>query len=244
MALAALNSINEIAYEAGVFNWPMEDGSYTNPDGTTVSFHLVGILNGAPIGQYIAGEVNSFNLINNATGNIAGLSTTDSNKNLFNTSISANTLMEKYTRKYNLNKIPFANYDQPVDLGNGSQTIQFVVAFVGTQYQTALINCFQCLFNNAKPGLGTLNHIFYNKIKNVLPISMDNDYTYQKLNFVSSVLTFITSDISHMSPSTLSTTITAEISKWYIGIENAVLSLGGTVSALSSMGKNISSGLL
>lgn len=229
--IAILNEANELAYLAGIFNWQMLDGSYTNPNQTTVSFHVIDTSQ-APIEQYISGAINTFNLI-------AGNSATDPNKGLFNTQLTSNALRENITRKYTLNRVPFANYDQPVDLGTGSQRISFSVLFVGTMYQTAMHNVVQSLFDNSSSGLGVLNHPFYGSIQNVLPIEFNIVYNYEMLNCVICEIIFLTSDITHLNPSSLQAqTLVSEISQWYIGIQNAILSIGGTISAAKSLSSN------
>ena len=239
MSLAAINTLDTIAYLAGLFEWPVADGSYTNPDGSTVSFHVINNF-GIPIAQYIAGEVNTFNLINGALGNPAGI--TDPNKALFNTQSTATNLNETIQRKYTVNRIPFANYDQPVDLGVGGQEMEFTVVMSGTMYQTAMQNIVQCLFNNSKPGLGTLQHPFYTAIKKVLPISLKTSYIAKNMNFVLVTITFITSDLSHLNPSALKNSLSSEISTWFIGLSNAILSIGGTISAIKTLPNQISGG--
>lgn len=235
--IATLNTINEAAFLAGIFDWNVGQASYTNPDGSTVSFHVIKDF-GAPIEQYIAGEVNTFNLVNNALGNPAGIS--DPNIGLFNTQLTSTQLTETIQRKYTVNRIPYANYDQPVDLGMGGQEMNFTVLFAGTMYQTAMLNIIQCLFNNTIAGLGTLVHPFYQKVMRVLPVTFRMAYTYQSLNFVLCNITFVTSDLSHLNPSALKNNLAAEIGQWYIGIQNAILSMGGTVAALNSTINQIS----
>lgn len=229
--LVALNAINEIAYLAGVFNWNVGNGSYTNPDGSTVTFHAINNF-GVPIGQYVEGAVNTFKLVNNAFGNPAGA--TDPNLELFNTQLTNVGLSETIQRKYVINRVPYANYDQPVDLGIGGQSMTFTVLFAGTMYQTALFNFIQNLFNNKVAGLGTLQHPFYNKVMKVLPLSIKTDYSPNKQNFVLCTVSFATSDISYLNPSTLQASLASEISQWYIGIQNAILSMAGTAGALKS----------
>ncbi len=230
-ALASLSQINELAYLSGIFNWQMSNGSYVNPNGSITSFHVLdNVL--VPIEQYIDGAISAYNLI-------TGPSTTDSNRNLFNTNLIANGLHERIIRKYTLNRVPYANYDQPVDLGVGSQRIVFNVVFAGTMYLTALINLVQALFTNTKPGLGQLIHPFYGQIKNVLPIEFGITYNYESLNCAVCELVFLTSDITHLSASSLSLNTLSNISKWYIGIQNSILSIGGTISALNAIGSNV-----
>lgn len=229
-SLSNLSEANQIAYLAGLFNWNVENGSYTNPDGQTVSFHVVDA-NTIPVEQYIQGELNTFSLVNSLTGSATA---TDPNKNLFNTQLTANGLSEIIQRKYAVYRPPFCNYDVPADLGLGGQLITFTIIFAGTMWLTAMMNFIQNIFNNDVSGLGTLQHPFYPKIKNVLPISCKTDYNYQSLNFVLSTVVFRTSDISHLNPSSLKTNIVNEISKWYIGTQNAITSMAGTITALNS----------
>lgn len=229
--LAIISAANQAAFELGIFNWQMQDASYTNPNGTKVSFHVIADY-GIPAAQYIEGEINAFNLIASTAGGIPGI---DPNKLLFNTTLSATSLREGIRRKYVLNRVPFANYDQPVDLGIGSQSMNFHVVFSGTMYQSAMHNLVQCLFNNQKSGLGTLTHPFYGTVNNVLPISFEINYENSRLNCIVCDIEFLTSDISHLSPSNVNNTLLTEISTWAIAIENTILSLGGTISAVNAL---------
>jgi hypothetical protein len=233
--LSTLNSINEIAYLTGIFNWQMNNASYTNPNDSTVSFMVVDTQQ-VPIEQYVNGAVNAFNLF-------TGGSSVDPNTFLFNTSLYAQGVRESIRRKYVLNRVPLANYDVPVDLGVGSQNITFNVVFAGTMYQSAMRNFVQALFNNETGGLGTLTHPFYQKIMNVLPISFDVSYTFDSLNCMICEVTFLTSDITHLDPGSINTTTTSEISQYFIGTQNAVTSIGGTISATRAIGNNLVGGL-
>ena len=230
-AISALNSINEIAYLSGIFNWQMNNASYTNPNNSTVSFMVVNNQQ-VPIEQYVQGAISAFNLF---TGNNG----TDPNVSLFNTSLYAQGIRESIKRKYVLNRVPFANYDVPVDLGVGSQNITFNVVFAGTMYQSAMRNFVQALFNNSVAGLGVLTHPFYQKIMNVLPVSFDINYTFDSLNCMICEVTFLTSDITHLDPGSINTTVISEISKYFIGTQNAVGSIGGSISATRAIGGNL-----
>lgn len=225
--LAQLNELNELASLAGLFDWQMNNASYTNPNGNTVSFMVLSN-NGVPLEQYIAGAVNAFNLL-------AGPSALDPNVGLFNTSSSIMSLRESFNRKYALNRIPFTNYDQIVDLGFGTQRMVFNVLFAGTMYQTAFINTIQAITNNEVSGLGKLMHPFYQEIKNVLPIELGNTYISESLNCVICELIFLTSDLTHLNPNSIKLNIVSEISKWYVGVQNSILSIGGTISAAKAL---------
>lgn len=228
--LAQLNAINDAAYLAGLFNWQMNNATYTNPNGSKISFMVINN-QGAPIEQFIQGAINGFNLV---TGASAG----DANLGLFNTSLSTLNLDEEFTRKFVLNRVPFANYDQPVDLGWGTQRQNFVVIFAGTMYQTALLNFIQVITNNDVAGLGTLLHPFYQTINNVLPINCRTRYKSDSLNCVICEITFLTSDLTHLNPLNITTSIVSTISKWYIGIQNSVSSIGGTIAAGRALSNN------
>jgi hypothetical protein len=227
--LAALSTIDELAYLTGLFDWQMENGSYTNPNTQTVAFHVI-TNQQIPGEQYIEGAINIYEMLGGSFGS------KDPNTSLFNTQLTSNALQENVLRKHTLNRVPFANYDQPVDLGVGSQRLVFNVVFAGTMYQTAMRNVVQVMFNNQVQGLGTLHHPFYGKIKNVLPISFNTKYDYTQLNVVICELTFLTSDITHLMPNALQTSILAEIGFWFIGIQNAVTSIGGTLAAAQGAG--------
>jgi hypothetical protein len=231
--LSFINTANQLAYLAGLFNWQMVDGSYINPNKQITSFHIVDNFGYSqiPIEQYAQGAISAYNLI-------AGPSTVNPNKGLFNTNLLANGLRERIMRKYTLNRVPYANYDQPVDLGVGSQRITFSVVFAGTMYLTALTNLVQSLFANETPGLGTLIHPFYNRIENVLPIEFGITYNYESLNCVVCELVFLTSDITHLNASSVSLNTNSTINKWYTGIQNSILSIGGTISAVNAIGSN------
>lgn len=237
--LSILNNANEIAYLAGLFNWQMSNASYINPDGTTISFHVLDNIQ-IPLEQYIQGIINTFNLVSGQFG----FNPSDPNKQLFNTNLGITQIRENINRKYAIYRVPLANYDILVDQGIGGQTINFTVAFAGTMYQTALQNFVQCLFNNQTEGLGTLNHPFYNKIENVLPININNAYNFDQLNFILLQLTFLTSDISHLNPNSIKTNLASEIGTWYIGIQNAITSIAGTIAAAKTLNNNLFSGTL
>lgn len=228
--LAQINTINEIASLAGLFNWQVNNASYTNPNGSTVSFMVLNT-NGIPIEQYIQGAINAFNLI-------SGPSALDPNIGLFNTSSSILSLRENFSRKYAINRVPFANHDQLVDLGWGAQRMSFHTIFAGTMYQTAFKNVIQSLTNNDVAGLGTLTHPIYQKIENVLPIDFGNTYVAESLNCVICEIIFLTSDITHLNPNNIQTNIVSTISKYYIGIQNSILSMGGTISAANALSSN------
>jgi hypothetical protein len=230
--LAIINSLNEVAYLAGLFNWQMSDGSYTNPDGSlTCSFHVVKLANSIPLAQYASGAIDAYNLI-------AGPSKTDPNQQLFNTQIAATGIRENITRKYTVNRIPFANYDQPVDLGTGTQRITCNVLFAGTMYQTAVQNFMQCAFG-PQSGLGTLNHPFYNKIEKVLPVEFNTLYSYDSLNFVMCEVTFVTSNLLHLSPSNIQRSLAQKIAAAYQATQAALTSVITSVNVIKSMTRQI-----
>jgi len=233
--LGVLNTANELAYLAGLFNWQVEAGSYENPDGRTTSFHVI-TGNDIPLLQYAKGAINTFNLL-------TGADKVDPNKGLFNTNIIATGLGEKIVRKYAINRVPYSNSDQPVDLGTGSQRIVFKVVFAGTMYMTAFTNVAVSLFGNKTSGLGILNHPFYGEIEGVLPVEMSSAYTSESLNCVVCEIVFMTSDISHLNPSALKESKMATAQKWYIGVQNAITSIAGTVSAAKSLASNVVNGV-
>ena len=229
--LGVINTANEIAYLAGIFNWQIEGGSYTNPNSTaTVSFHVINNF-GIPIGQYLAGAVNTFNLI---TDTLGVNKQKDPNLNLFNTQIVSGNIKENITRKYAVNRIPFANYDQLVDLGTGNQKMSIGIIFSGTMYKTAYQNFIQCAFGS-ESGLGTLNHPFYKKVLNVLPIEFTTTFSYETLSCVICELTVLTSDLTHLVPNAQSEGTLATIQKYYIGAQNAITSIGGTISSAKAL---------
>lgn len=228
--VAFLSNADEVAYLSGIFNWEMSNGSYIPPSGTLgiakpVSFHVVNNLQ-IPVEQYAAGAVNTFNLLT-PTG-------ADPNAKLFNTLLSTESIREGIQRKYVINRIPFANYDQPVDLGTGGQRIVFNVIIAGTQYLTAMKNLVQAIFNNSQSGLGTLIHPIYNKITNVLPIEFNPMYEATKLNCVICQMVFQTSDLKHLAPS-LTPNPTAILQEAFIATQNTVTSLAGTVAAAQTL---------
>jgi len=230
--LSFLNAANEVAYLSGLFNWQMNNASYTTPDGqTTISFHVI---NNAqiPATQYVAGAINSFNLI-------SSLVSKDTNVSLFNTQLSATKINETISRKYTINRIPYANYDQLVDLGVGVQRITFNVLFVGTMYQTAYNSFIQALFNNNGTELGSLEHPFYGTIENVLPIEVANSYSYDSLNCVMCDVTFVTSDITHISPSSVKSSIVNTIGTYYVGIQNSITSLNALTTTLKTFNNQL-----
>ena len=235
-----LSTLNEVAQLAGLFDWQMTNASFTpNGSNNTVSFHVV---NNAqiPAERYIQGEINTYDLITNEFS-IGG----DPNIGLFNTTLSAASIDETILRKYTLNRVPYANYDQPVDLGVGSQKIVFRVIFVGTQYIQGYQNAIQSLFGSANSanGLGILQHPFYGKIKNCLPIRCSNRFDYMHMNCIWSELEFLTSNITHLTAGNLSEGILATISKYFIGTQNAITSLGGSLAAITAFGNNIGGSL-
>jgi hypothetical protein len=134
--------------------------------------------------------------------------------------------------------VPFANYDQLVDLGWGTQRITFNAIFAGTMYQTAFRNVVQVITDNDVEGLGTLTHPFYQKIVNVLPIEIGNTYVSENLNCVLCEISFLTSDLTHLNPKNIQTSIVSSITKWYVGIENSILSIGGSISAAKALSSN------
>jgi hypothetical protein len=228
-ALSALNTINDLAYLAGLFNWQMENASYISADGQQqVSFHVVSGLQ-APIEQYLSGAINTFDLV-------AGTSKTDPNLRLFNTQLISGNLRESITRKFAINRIPFSNYDQLVDLGSGTQRIVFNFIFAGTMYQTAMRNFEQVIFS---PNLGTLVHPFYDNIYNVLPVEFDNVYNFDSLNCITGQVVFQTSDLSHLSPALIKTDITSEIGKWFVGVEDSISAMAGAIQEGKGLIKQI-----
>ena len=236
--LTPLSSLNDLAQLAGLFNWQLQDGSYTNPNKVTTSFYIIDNLQ-APIESFIAGEINTYNLV---SGLING-NPTDPNKNLFNTNFDSDKIHEEIVRKYAYNRIPYANYDQPVDLGIGGQHITFNIIIFGTMYQTGFTNLIQSLFGNKKNGLGTLQHPVYGTVNNVLPIRVRNSYEYRSLNAVFCELTFLTSDINHIVANNTTSSLVATIGKYFIGTQNAVTSIGGTISAAQGISSNFIAGI-
>ena len=237
---SALSSIDTIGLDIGLFNWQMTNASFT-PSGsnTGVSFHVV-TNSQVPIEQYVAGAVNTYNLID---GFFNGGD--DPNTALFNTTLSGSGIDETILRKYTLNRVPYANYDQPVDLGVGSQRIVFRVILAGTQCSSAFQNIIQALFGkaNGSGGIGTLVHPFYGTINNVLPIRLSDRYEYTSLNCVVCELEFLTSDLTHLTAGSLTTGILATIGKYFIGTQNAVMSLGGSIPAANAISGNLLGGL-
>lgn len=236
---SGINTANTIAELAGLFNVQMVNGSYTNPNQQTVSFHIV-TQNQVPIAEYLSGLINGFNFMNGAIGGAS----IDPNEFLFNTALTATGLNETVMRKHTINRIPYANYDMPVDLGIGGQRINFNIAFTGTMYQTAFQNFIQALYSNSTPGLGTLTHPFYGTINNVLPLSITGAYESTKMNYILLTVPFQTSDINHLYPNTNINSILAEIGRYYIGIQNSVSSIGGIISGGQAIGSNLTGGLL
>jgi hypothetical protein len=233
-----VSTANSLAQLAGLFNVQMVNGSYTPPNGVTpVSFHVITALQ-IPLEQYVSGAIAGFNLLSGAG--------TDPNTGLFNTNLIADGIDETINRKYSNNRVPLANYDQLASLGTGGQRIVLRLAFAGTMYQTAMNNLVQALFDDslATPDtpLGSMVHPFYNTINNVLPISFRTVYDYTKLNFMICEVVFLTSDITHLYPNQVAN-IGADISKWYIGVQNSITSIGGTISAAQNIGTNTIAGL-
>jgi hypothetical protein len=104
---------------------------------------------------------------------------------------------------------------------------------------TALINFVQCVFQNDQAGLGILTHPFYGKIKNVLPIDIGTIYMPDSMNCVSMEVNFITSDITHLDPANISPSIVSTISKYYIGVQNSILSIGGSIAGARALSSNL-----
>lgn len=238
-ALSFLNSVNEIAFLSGIFDWEMSDGKYTTPDKSlTVSFHIVTIGSSVPITQYIQGAINTFSLSDVA----------DPNQGLFNTQSATSQIRESIARKYAINRVPFSNADQLVDIGTGSQRMTFNVLFAGTMYQTAMRNFIQAIFNTSTAStgstLGTLQHPFYNTINNVLPIKFDTVYEHTSLNFVACEITFLTSDLTHLSPAQLSLSPAQIISSAYTGTQAALTAINTTITTLQSTSSPIVQGIL
>lgn len=221
--LSSLSTLDSVAGLLGIFDWEMTNGSFTNPNKTTVAFHVI-TGEKMPIEQFVAGAVNTYNLLTGGSKSVL-------NTGLFNTNLGAQEMNEDIVRKYAINKPPLCNFDQPVDLGMGGQDIVLRCIFSGTMYMTAFTNMIQCLFNNNASGLGVLNHPLYGKIKNVLPVRCRSNYSFQSLNCVIVELTFITADITHLSAGSVTTSTLAEITKWFTGTQNAITSIGGTIAA-------------
>lgn len=246
-ALGIVNTANEISYLAGIFNWDVQDAKYTTPDGAlTVSFNIVTTIAGSqiPLSQYANGAINAVNLV----GELAGVKQKDPNTGLFNTQMSSTDIKEGITRKYMLNRVPFANYDQLVDMGMGSQKITFKVIFCGTMYQTALRNFENAIFKNSQNTttsikLGTLQHPFYGQIKNVLCTSCNTVYEYSSLNYVICEVTFLTSDLTHLDPNLIKTNWQQTIGKYYVGTQNSIASITGTISSAQTLSTQIAGGL-
>ena len=238
--LSILNSANELAYLSGLFNWQIDDAKYTTPSGNTISFNIISSSK-YPIAQYLQGAINTFNL---ATSKAGVSFSDDPNVGLFNTTMSSSSINESITRKYVLYQVPFANYDIPTDLGVGGQEIKFNIIFTGTMYLTAFNNFVQYIFDNSIAGLGSLTHPVYNKINNVLPIKITNEYKFDKLNCVVVEIMFITSDITHLDPNSITNNILQEISTYYVGTQNAITSLAGIINTIPTLGNQIISGLI
>lgn len=244
-SLSQLNSINEIANLAGIFNWQMDNARYVNPDNSTVSFQVLGVT-GTGLDQYAQGLISTFNLANNVTNNALndalGLSHNDPNTGLFNTTLSTLGIDEDIKRKVGINEVPFANYTQLTDQGIGGQKIVFNVIFAGTMYMTAFLNFMICLFSNKISGLGTLYHPLYGKIDNVIPIKIGNKYSFDKRNCIMLEVYFHTSDISHLNPLAITSSLTSEINKWYVGTQTALFAIQNITSSITSLQQNISAG--
>lgn len=245
--MAVLNNVNEIAYLSGVFNWQIENASYTNPSGNaTCSFHVIQNA-GIPFAQFISGAINTYTLvsgknpINQIKSAFGQGVNSDPNTDLFNSVVTSGNLKETISRKWAINKVPFANYDQLVDMGTGTQEMIFNVIFAGTMYQTALQNFLQCAFG-ADSGVGTLQHPFYNKVMNVLPVKFSNSYTFESLNCVVCEVVFMTSDLSHLVASVNNESISQTIQKGFIGVQSAITSIGGTISTLKTFGSQLGGG--
>lgn len=225
--LNALNTANEVAYLAGLFNWEMVDSKFTNADGTTVSFSVIS-KSPIPLAQFIQGEINTFELLTN------GAFSKDPNKFLFNTFLTTKELRENLNVKYAINRIPYANYDQLVPLGTGGQRLSFDIVICGTMYLTGFSNIMQVLYTNTKGGLGVLQHPFYGTIKNVMPLEPTMAYRANSLNCIVMTLNFQTSDATHLAKN-LPVSILATISKWFIGTENALSSIQATIGGAKAL---------
>ena len=240
-ALTVLNQLNEAAYLAGIFDVQVSDGAWVqiNKDGTTVAsttyFHVLSPIK-APIGSYVNGALNTYNLI-------AGNKT--DNSELFNTGVAMTELQETISRYYNANNVPYANYRQLGDVGINGQDITMSVILSGTMYQTAYHNLIRVLFDSSGnfAELGTLTHPFYGDIKNVLPITAKVRYISGAVNCIMLDILFLTQDISHLTKNNYKLNTQQEIGEWFIGIEGALLGIGGIIASLQSLLNNFKGGL-
>jgi hypothetical protein len=223
--------VNEIARLSGLFNQQVTNGSYTNPNGNTVSFHVLDNQK-VPLESYVAGEIDTYNLFN-------GASAKDGNRGLYNTTLAQQMIDETIERKVQIVRVPYANYDIIVDCGTGSQLLVFTVVFCGTMYQTAWHNLIAVLFDNKKKGNGILTHPFVGEIKDVLPIKVSNAYTYEALNCISHKITFCTSNIKHLVSDIFTDSKLSEIGKYYSGIQSGIKSIFGLRSALKGLKNDI-----
>jgi hypothetical protein len=235
--LGKISTLNDIAELSGLLNWEINDAKFKNPDGSIVSFYVLNRVK-YPIARYLNGGINAFNLVN---GLFFNKNQKDPNQTLFNTNLGVSMIKESCKRKYSIREVPYANYDQLVNLGMSGQLITFKVVFAGTQYLTAYLNVIQNLFgySSSNNDLGTLYHPFYNEIKGVLPLAWSNEFVYDTLNFVAVDITFRTSNILHLSPQSLNQGLREQIALAYIAIENSLLSIGAMVDALKGLSHNI-----
>lgn len=236
-----LNSANNLAELAGINNQQVDNATYINANGKKVSFHVLP-LGGIPAGRYIQGAVNTYDLLKPKPKNDPTQPPPDPNLNLYQTKLTAVGINESIERKVIKNKIPYTNYDQIVDLGISGQTIVINAMFYGIQYQQAYKNLINILFDNSISGLGILMHPFYGKIENVLPVKVGNSFVNENLNCLTLELTFLTTDIKHLFPTVLKESKLATIGKYYSGIQNAVTSTMGLISAVKSLINNTING--
>jgi hypothetical protein len=247
--LSLVSRVNTLAKYAGLLGCQVQEAKYQNYNGNTVSLFILNKLPNkfgidSPLFNNAESAIDAYKLVSSLINK--NQTNQDPNQNLFGTFCAGIKVKEKLQRKFAINKVPYANYDQIIPMGTGGQQITLTVAYGGLNFQQGFLNTVQTLMmennlntpkgnNNLIKGLGILQHPFYGEIKNVLPIEVDNVYTSERANFVLADITFITTDSSHLIAGNNKKSKQEEIAYWYQATQRSILGIIGAVDILKTV---------
>lgn len=239
------NKINTIAKYAGLLGCQVQESKYQNYNGNKISLYVLNPLPNqydiySPLFNQAQGAIDAYKLVSNLINK--GQLGQDPNQNLFGTFLAGIKVKEKLQRKFAINKVPYANYDQIIPMGTGGQQITMTVAYGGLDFEQGFLNIIQTLMqdsnldtpkgnNKLSRGLGILWHPFYGQINNVLPIEIDNVYSSERANFVIADITFVTQDSSHLIVGNSQRSMQEKIAYYFQATEASIFGLitGATV---------------
>lgn len=234
-----MNSLNiqstilEIANLIGINDWQLVEGMYNGCSFTSLQ-PINSALAQTSIGQTINNGIFAYNSIIGALGADAG----DLNGygRLFNTTMGLMNVNDTMTNKLARKKLPYADYDNIEDMGNGGWSFTVNAIFIGTQYLTAFNNFLTASQNPSPANKNQLVHPVYGQISGLVYLSsIKTRYSSDARQAVMVELSFEAEQSNAWSQSTLNLTTIASIA--LTGVLGAVNAVGEALSLKSILPK-------